>query len=335
MKQLLSLTCLLLACALLAQPKAEPTFPKETLDKADKNLEIRRISAQLDSAFLMERRNQTGPLLEELKKLAPDSAVYLYFKGIEAFSQNRKLLALTFLRKATATDPTFGPAQNLTGVLLLDANRASEALPFFTNAVEKSPHDPIYLYNLAMCEIALDHKDKAILYLNRALEAKTNFAEAAFWKGNLLMRTGQRQAAFAQLSAAIDFGITDPRAYADFFKVAEELGKESRILEVLDLMLENRDAARWRLAAEMSARYAEWDRAEVFFQRLLASPEAAREDRKKYVEALFAANRNPGNWIRSVRIEESERADLLSYLRELTAAGPAFPARDPVARPGR
>lgn len=327
------ITCV--SAKVYSQPKPEAPFSKDIVEKADKSLEIRRISAQLDGAFLMDRRAQIGPLLEELKKLAPDSAVYLYFKGLEAYTQNRKLLALSFLRKATAIDPAFSPAQNLTGLLLLDANRPLEAQPFFSSAVDKSPHDPVYLYNLAMCEVSLEHRDLAIGYLTRALEAKANFAEAAFWKGSLLLRTGQRQAAFPLLSSSIEFGITDPRAYQEFFKLAEELGREARILEVLDLMADVRDAPRLRIAADVSMRYAEWEKVDWFFTRLLGLPEAAREDRKRYVDALFASNRNPANWIRSLRIEESERSELLSYLRDMSSSGPLYPARDPVARPGR
>ncbi|MCE9596497.1 MAG: tetratricopeptide repeat protein, partial [Spirochaetia bacterium] len=267
--------------------------------------------------------------------LAPESAVYFYFKGLEAYSQNRKLVALGLMRQAITTDTNFSPAQNMTGLLLMDAGRAADALAFFVIAVQRSPHDPIYLYNLALCQIALDQKEKALVHLTRALEAKANFAEAAFWKGNLLLRSGQIQAAYNSLSSSIEFGITDPRAYVDFFKVAEDLDKEVRLLEVLDLLLEARDAPRLRVAADMSTRYAEWDRADAFFVRLLSLPDAAKEDRRKYMEMLYAANRNPAIWVRNVRIEESERNELLGYLRELSSKGPAFPARDPVARPGR
>ncbi|MCE9597764.1 MAG: hypothetical protein K8S54_07340, partial [Spirochaetia bacterium] len=66
MKQTLFTICVILILSSLnAQNKVEVPFAKESLDKADKNLEIRRISAQLDGAFLLDRRAQIAPLLEE------------------------------------------------------------------------------------------------------------------------------------------------------------------------------------------------------------------------------------------------------------------------------
>jgi len=310
-------------------------FSKEDLTKAERNLEIRRLSAALDGALLLERRFQVAPLLEDLKKIAPESAPYFYYSGQETFVRGEHLTALGYFRKALRADTGFTPAYNMAGLVLLDAGRDLEASGMFEKAVEQSPYDPTYLMNLAMAQIRRGQKTQALGTLSRALDAKANFALAAYWAATLLQEQGQTEAAYALMDRSVRYGNPDPSAYLALLKLCETLSNEERIGEILIEMTDNKDAARLRIAGDWSYRYGEIERASSIYSRLVRMAEATREDRRRYIEILNGTDENPANWIRSAHLEEMERQDLLSFLREIQQRQSNPTARDPVTRPTR
>ena len=68
-----------------AKPDSRPS--KEARTRAETDLELKRLTASLDAAFRLQKKFEIPGLLEDLKKLAPDSAQHFYFQALDAYTR--------------------------------------------------------------------------------------------------------------------------------------------------------------------------------------------------------------------------------------------------------
>lgn len=316
--------------------KADPRPSKEARSRAEADLELKRLTASLDAAFRLQKKFEIPGLLEDLKKLAPDSAQHFYFQALDSYTRGEKLKALALIKKSISKDPLLTPAYTIGGLIYADGGKDQSALPFFERAVQQSPYDPIYLLNLALCKNRLGMKADALSLLDQALRARANLAEAMYWKGVLLAENGQNAEAQKYARGAVEAGLKNVSAYRLWLQLAFEAADDVDVARaVSELSQDARESARWRLAAEYSFRFGDFRKAVSLLDRAFQMDEGMPEDRRMYVRCLFAEGQDPMPWIRSQRLSDAERQELRTLVDLLQNTPGIVQSRDPLVRPAK
>lgn len=325
---------LLIAALTIAQP-AEKTEKQEKPERvAERNAEIlletRRLTAELDLNFRTQRRIVIPALLADLRRVAPDSAVFAYFIGLDQLSRGEAIPALISLRQAMKIDPAFAPAYSAAGLLLADAGKDDEALIYFDGAVSLSPHDPTYLLNAALCRWRLGQKKEALAFLDRAIAARPTSAEAWVYKARALADAGQLADAHAAYKAAWIYGAREPGTVGEFLRLSHRLGRHEDSHVPLSELEKDQSALAQRTAAEWLVRYGALSRARMILDRLFAQGLGGPGERALYVRILARSNADD-SWLRNIK-DEKERVELEKLYRDTQMEAAAS---DPVLRPPR
>lgn len=323
---------------ILASVPAQTPVPDKGGDKNPEKaietlLETRRLSAELDAAFRYQRRLAIPGLIAELKRIAPDSAVYHYFTGLELLNRGERIQALLSLRQAISADNGFTPAFSAAGLILAEAGKEEEAMSLLDMATVQSPHDPTYLTNAGICRWRLGLKKEAMEYFDRALIARSGSGEAFLYKGRYLSEAGQAAEAQTALGLAIKYGVRDPWVYSEFIRLSHKTGRhEDSLFALQELERDGRTPA-LRVAAQWYVRYGSDIKGRAVLDRAFAQGGTNAGDRMLYARILARAGGEEG-WLRNLRVDDRERAELERVLMPDLQA-PELELRDPVVRPSR
>ncbi len=314
-------------------PLASEQFDEDELKRARSRVDQRQIAAELTNAYKYGYRGIVPGLLRRLEQIAPDSGDLEYFRAVEAYDRDRKGDALLLARSAVQKNPAISRAWNLQGMILAEAGRTAEARDMYVRAVETSPYNPNYLYNLGMAYYQLGEDAQALESARRAVRARANFSEAHYLQGLAHRRRGETRESFRALQRAYRFGLKDPRFLLDFMLAADGVGEEKTALEAARLLEGSRDPQILRQTARLHLKYGEFNPALARLQQLTRLPECNFEDLKLYVATALAADQNVMLHIGRLTLKPDERRELIAYYESLRNERiEALAPRDPVAR---
>ena len=111
--------------------------------------------------------------------------------------------------QANSLDRKAGPFLNL-GSLLVDQNKASEALPYLLKAVEISPADPKTHQQLGKAYSALDQLPEAQAELEKAVALEPESAPLHFMLGQIYQREGFEEKAKAEFDRTASLKVAHP-----------------------------------------------------------------------------------------------------------------------------
>ncbi|MBX7058643.1 MAG: tetratricopeptide repeat protein [Leptospirales bacterium] len=313
-------------------PGVSDFFDLDELRRARLRVDIRQVVAELVAAYKYGYPGRAPPLLRRLQELAPDSAEADYFTALQQYDRGRRAEALILAQRAAAKSPRMSRANSLIGLLLMDAQRYEEATIAFRAAVEQSPYNANYLYNLANALHTLGRSSEALTAADRAIAARSNFAEALYLRGLLLLNMGEALAALQSLKRAEHFGMRSDGFYLDLLLAAERAEQQEDAIAAARQLQSTRDPHALRETARVHLHFGESQIALRRLERLVQLKEATEGDFEMLLRAAILSDANPTVYI--MRYTSGERrAALLLKARELEqqlANRPA--ARDSVVR---
>lgn len=326
-----------------AKSEEKPVKPEyykpaeESLKAAEVRVAVRQLSAELIAAYQYRARHTIPRLLRRLEEVAKDSPEYNYFHALSLYEGGEKGQALLALDEAVYKLPHFSRAWNLKGVILNEAGRLKESQEAFRKAVEASPYNPTYVYNLASAAYRLDEPGPALTLAERAVGLKANLSEAYYLQGLIHRDQGRNGQALLAFRKAREFGQDSPQFLLDYMLAAEAGGDEKAMLSLAKDLSSSREPGILRELARVHIRYGEYAAAAVYLETLAAMPAASLSDKKRYVYALYKAEEPVFAKIQRMRgLETEERKALIEYYRDLERNKGNVPdARDPVIDPVR
>jgi protein O-mannosyl-transferase len=116
--------------------------------------------------------------LEELVRLAPNSAEHQKYLGIALAESGRPQEALRYLRRALELDPGADDVQQYLSQVIVDAQKAADAIERLRNAVQAQPDKAQLHYDLGSALLSSGNTDEAIAELEQALRLEPGFTAA-------------------------------------------------------------------------------------------------------------------------------------------------------------
>ncbi len=149
---------------------------KKAMAYADRATEKERLFIQAEYASTIERnREKKRVLLLELSKKYPGEKHAFYGLGVQAYGLERYSEAVSWLEKAIALDPGFGPAFNMLGYSFARSGQFEKAEAAFARYIASKPGDPNPLDSLAELYLTMGRLDQAEARYREALEARLDF----------------------------------------------------------------------------------------------------------------------------------------------------------------
>ncbi len=313
-----------------------PLFSQKEQKEAKQRLEIRNLSARLISSFLFKQYKEIPGLIRQLKSMAPDSAEYHYFRGLQLFQEGERAMALLSMQDSVRINPEFDPAWNMLGVILQEADRNKEAEKAFRRAVSASPYDPTYLFNLSSSLYKNGKIAEALEHVNRTVLLKKNFSEAFHLKALILRKADRLEDSLAAFAQAETMGLNTTDFFVNYAETANQAGEDRKALELAKQLTSSRDYRALRLLGEIHMKFGEYGKAVFFLEKLSRLDESLPGDHRNYLYALFKAGRNPYAKLRFINANLEEKKSLQQYIVQITEEESRSPdPRDPIINPGR
>jgi tetratricopeptide (TPR) repeat protein len=150
-------------------------------------------------------------LLERWQELEPRNPAIHFARGeIHELLRNRAKAVESF-QEALRLAPEYAEAHLKCGKLLIEEQRAEEALPHFEWLATERPGDAAVRLGLARCKIALNAKDEGRRLLDDLLVENPNNGEVLAERGKLELSAGNAESALAMLRRANDLLPNDPQ----------------------------------------------------------------------------------------------------------------------------
>jgi len=144
-------------------------------------------------------------LLQEAFEIAPGFAAAWNSLGVIAYQHSEYESAERNFRKAVEADPTAFDARVNLGGVLLNLNRAQDALPFNEKAAQQRPKDALANAQLGMNYFALGQADRAEEYLKAAENIDpSHFTQPQWFLAAIYVSRGDREAAIQELNRLIE-----------------------------------------------------------------------------------------------------------------------------------
>ncbi|MCB1326385.1 MAG: tetratricopeptide repeat protein [Spirochaetales bacterium] len=311
-------------------------FSEQELEQAAKNLARRQLTAELVFAHRFALDARIPGLMNRLAAVAPESAELSFFHALGHYRAGEKGQALVELEQSLRRNVAYSRSWNLRGLILSEADRLPEAVECFENAIQYSPYDPTYVYNLASTLYRLNRHGEALEIAERAIRLKPNLAEAFYLTGLIHRERRDIGAAVVAFGSAHYFGMQSSRFLLDYLQVAEAAGEERVVLELLEAMADRDETEVLRNIARLRLHFGEYAAAVTQLQKLCAKTDATPGDRRMYAYALARSGTNGLDRLRRLDIPEAERETLIEYYQTtLNNREANFETRDPILNPIR
>lgn len=197
----------------------------------------------LEQDSLLRDFNQEGRSLELLTDALeerPEQPDLLYSRGLLAAQLNKIELIERDMRRLIEIQPENAHAYNALGYTLADqTERYDEALELISKALEYRPDDPFILDSMGWVHYRIGNNEKAIEYLERALELKQD-AEIAAHLGEVLWITGKRNEAEKIWNQGMEWGPENAVLLKTIDKFLENQGDQQSALHQDDTLLHTR-----------------------------------------------------------------------------------------------
>jgi len=225
---------------------------EKALQKLDAALSLRN-SADLHrrkaTIFLYSgQTNKAREILAEVLELSPNYPLALgLLADIALMEGSAKEAIQAYSKLLTVQDRSLNHNNlGLSYYLLGDFNKARSA---FESAVETSPHDPSYLFNLADSEWLLKNIDRAKFLYRKTITIldtnKENTLQYYSIKAQALNHLGDHQAALIHLKQALEIGPDNLEALYAAAIIYSSIGETTSAQVYITLSLEQGMSANW------------------------------------------------------------------------------------------
>jgi tetratricopeptide (TPR) repeat protein len=187
-----------------------------------------------------DQEDRSLELLTDALEERPEQPDLLYSRGLLAAQLNKIELIEQDMRRLIEIQPENAHAYNALGYTLADqTERYDEALELISKALEYRPDDPFILDSMGWVHYRIGNNDKAISYLERALELKQD-AEIAAHLGEVLWITGKRTEAEIIWNQGMEWGPENAVLLKTIDKFLESQGDQQSALHQDDTLLQTR-----------------------------------------------------------------------------------------------
>lgn len=212
-----------------------------------RNIDVRgeeesvRLILEQDSLLRdFNQEDRSLELLTDALEERPEQPDLLYSRGLLAAQLNKIELIERDMRRLIEIQPENAHAYNALGYTLADqTERYDEALELISKALEYRPDDPFILDSMGWVHYRIGNNDKAIEYLERALELKQD-AEIAAHLGEVLWITGKRSEAEKIWNQGMEWGPENAVLLKTIDKFLENQGDQQSALHQDNTLLHTR-----------------------------------------------------------------------------------------------
>lgn len=309
-------------------------FNIEGLDKSQNWLVSRHILSNAIIHAFVDNKTVLPGYIQRLEAINPESAEVSYVRALLEYKNNNLVQSILLLEDSVEKEPTLDPAWNMLGYVLASANRHREALAAFDIASRLNPYHAIYRYNHALSLRALDRNKAALEQINMAVRIKENFSEAHYLKALILVDLNSYEEASKSFLSAKQFGISGDQFQLQYMTLAEKIGEEETLLELVKANAGSNNPDIRRISARLYLRNGDFRRAAYLFGLLAKSKDAILDDKKQYIRSLYYLNANPRPFIDQQTDEE--KSELTEFFNDIQDEQKPSPGpRDPIVNPGK
>ncbi|MBK1648485.1 tetratricopeptide repeat protein [Rhabdochromatium marinum] len=202
----------------------------------------------------------TSTLSEDAKRVAEERMIPLELAEMMSQAdqlQNEGKLAQAeeAYRDVLNQDPYEPITLNQLGVLKINSGDPEAALTFIRRALASEPDASEYHYNLGVALAQLQRTEEAAAAFDRCLELNPNNAAACNNLGAMLMLHEQTEAATAAFLTAIKLNPQDAGAYSNLGRLLAQTGNHEDAATMLEqaINLNPTDPNAWQILADMQA----------------------------------------------------------------------------------
>lgn len=310
-------------------------FSEAELNEARKRIQTRDLISELLDAFRFNHSRSINTYLNELRNISGESAEYHYFQALSLYQSGEKAQSLSFLEKSVKINPSFDSSWNLMGLIYAEADRLDIAAESFNKAIEASPYNPTYNYNLASTQYRIGKKELALDIIEDAIAMKLNFSDAYYLKGLILRDSSSYEEALTSFEHAFQYGLESKSFLLEYLRLAESVEKDSRALELCEALSSYNDAEILRIHGRLRSKYGEFNRAHTIYQNLLKQNGANLQDKKSYLYVVSKIGRDPMVAFYQMNVSDEEKPILLDYIKQLKENRRLPGVKDPIVNPVR
>jgi len=169
-----------------------------------------------------------------------------FAEAMQAYHQGKAANALRLAKQLAETNPNFGGAHYLLGLLALDKGRVAAAIGHLARALAITPDEPALHFAMASALERSDDVNSAILHYRSVLAADPLHAEANARLGELLRRSGKRDEAIEHCRKVVAASSTHVEALNCLGALMLESGQTEEAARHLKAALEIRPS--WAVA---------------------------------------------------------------------------------------
>jgi tetratricopeptide (TPR) repeat protein len=178
----------------------------KSIDTHGEEESVRLILEQDSLLRDFDQMDRSLELLTDALKERPEQPDLLYSRGLLAAQLNKIDLIERDMRRLIELQPENAHAYNALGYTLADqTDRFDEALELISKALEFRPEDPFILDSMGWVHYRIGDNEKAVDYLERALELKQD-AEIAAHLGEVLWVMGEKTEAEKIWNLGMEWG---------------------------------------------------------------------------------------------------------------------------------
>ncbi len=170
---------------------------------------------------------------EQASRLGNDSATLHYYFGLAYLKHGDNNLGIQQLRLVLNKNPHLDPARVALGVALLNAGRASQAIPYLEQARAGSQHDAEFWANLVRAYFEAGEQQKALQATDSALDAVPNDPRLASTLAFLCLHHQEPQKARNLLENASELAPQDNNLKILLAETSIKAGEPEEALAVL------------------------------------------------------------------------------------------------------
>lgn len=154
-------------------------FTAKELEEAGRRLRFRQAAAELYFAFRFDNMPVVPVWLSRLRKAAPGSATWRFFRAARLERKGRRSRAMREIRRALELDPSHHHAWMLRGWMESRAGRHAAAAKSFARALRLAPYDPYAAHGLARSLVFAPNADGSACLPDAKTKKRATAADCA------------------------------------------------------------------------------------------------------------------------------------------------------------
>lgn len=188
--------------------------------------ELAQMIAKADNLHSDGRLDEAESLYRDVLNEDPYEPITLNQLAVLKLNSGDPEAALTFVRRALASEPDASEYHYNLGVALAQLDRFDEAASAFDRSLELDPVNAAACNNLGAMLMVQEQTDAALAAFLTAIKLNPEYASAYSNLGRLLLQTGKAEDAVTILEQAMRLNPNDPDAWRALADALEATGDE-------------------------------------------------------------------------------------------------------------